>query len=88
MGEIFDLTPGKANNENDTLAARAAEQLGTAATMMHDQERPRQDENPRRPRGRRNRSRRSGTNTRDTGWGTPAGETQRRPLGKPGAPVR
>ena len=38
MGEIFNLTPGKADNENDTLAARAAEQLGEAAAILHDQQ--------------------------------------------------
>ena len=38
VGEVFDLTPGKATNENDTLAERAAEQLGEAAASLHDQQ--------------------------------------------------
>ena len=38
VGEVFGLTPGKATNENDTLAARAAEQLGEAAAALHDQQ--------------------------------------------------
>ena len=38
MGEIFNLTPGKAANEIDTLAARSAEQLGEAAAILHDQQ--------------------------------------------------
>ena len=38
VGEVFDLTPGKATNENDTLAERAAEQLGEAAAALHDQQ--------------------------------------------------
>ena len=38
MGEVFNLTPGKATNENDTLAERAAEQLGEAAALLHDQQ--------------------------------------------------
>ena len=38
MGEVFNLTPGKATNENDTLAERAAEQLGEAAAALHDQQ--------------------------------------------------
>ena len=38
VGEVFNLTPGKATNENDTLAARAAEQLGEAAAILHDQQ--------------------------------------------------
>ena len=38
VGEVFNLTPGKATNENDTLAERAAEQLGEAAAALHDQQ--------------------------------------------------
>ena len=38
VGEVFNLTPGKATNENDTLAERAAEQLGEAAALLHDQQ--------------------------------------------------
>ena len=38
MGEVFGLTPGKATNENDTLTARSAEQLGAAAAALHDQQ--------------------------------------------------
>ena len=37
VGEVFDFTPGKTTNENDTLAERAAEQLGEAAALLHDQ---------------------------------------------------
>ena len=38
VGEVFGLTPGKATNENDTLAARSAEQLGETVTTLHDQQ--------------------------------------------------
>ena len=38
VGEVFGLTPGKATNENDTLVERAAEQLGEAAALLHDQQ--------------------------------------------------
>ena len=34
----YNLTPGKATNENATLAERAAEQLGEAAAKLHDQQ--------------------------------------------------
>ena len=38
VGEVYNLTPGKATNENGTLAERAAEQLGEAAAKLHDQQ--------------------------------------------------
>ena len=40
VGEVYNLTPGKATNENGTLAERAAEQLGEAAAKLHDQQLP------------------------------------------------
>ena len=38
VGEIFNLTPGKATNDNDTLTDRVTEQLGEAAALLHDQQ--------------------------------------------------
>ena len=38
VGEVCNLTPGRATNENDALAERAAEQLGEAAAKLHDQQ--------------------------------------------------
>ena len=92
MGEIFNLTPGKADNENDTLAARAAEQLGEVAAILHDQQSRRKTRKGKtktgrkttKPKGKkgmteRKEDKRSGRRVGDSYWEDPD-ETPRKSL--------
>ena len=92
VGEIFNLTPGKAENENDTLAARSAEQLGEAAAYLHDQQSRRKARKGKTKTGRRTKKtkgkkgtterkedKHSGRRVGDSYWEDPA-ETPRKSL--------